>query len=274
MTTQYAEFIAIDPITAARWLENNTGNYRTFDKPRMMRYAMDMRKDRWETNGESIKFNGSELIDGQHRLAAIIKSKKTVRMLVVRGIESALNIDVGKPRNVSDWLRHKGFAHYTLCGAQSRLGVVYDKGFWKQTSFGAQITSIGEVVDFALKYKESLEDSARLAQRAKRIIPSTTLAAIMFIGCGRELSSENETCQWFVHSLATGESLTNTDAVFHLRNRLMVPKQKKLSNYLIRMIATIAWNKTVRGEEVKRLQLKLTGPTKMEPPNEIEIAEQ
>jgi len=268
--------VDVTPAKAGHWLEMNTGNYRREDNARVKRYAFDMKEGKWDLNAETIKFNGSELLDGQHRLRAIVMSEKTVKMVVAYGVDSAENIDIGRPRTVADWLRHEDFPNANNVAAAARNVVTYDKGLWKTTSQGASCSTNQEVIAFAENNKEALIDAVRVAGHGRPLVPQSMLSSVMFIGCGRSLASENDICTWFCNSVGSGESLTAVDPVFHLRKRLLASRSsvtKKMSQYMIKMLTTLAWNKTAKGEQTKALRLTLTGPTKTDPPNVIEVVE-
>jgi len=89
--------------------------------------------------------------------------------------------------------------------------------------------------------------------------------------------SKSETAKWFRDRLAGGAELSETDPVFHLRNRLAVSTQHAaIPNVMKRYLATIAWNKTVRGEDMPTgcgLRIRMTGPAKMNPPEAVLIAD-
>ena len=78
----------ITPEVAANYLKFNTNNYRKMKRSRVLKYAEEMKAGRWLTNGEAIHFDeDGTLVNGQHRLAAIVYSGVTVEMLVVRNIK-------------------------------------------------------------------------------------------------------------------------------------------------------------------------------------------
>lgn len=107
------EFVLVTPTMAKSWLANHQ-NYRKMNRAIVVRYATDMDADDWEFNGMPIILDGKgNVIDGQHRLAAIIKSEKSLMMLVVRGVKTADSIDTGKRRNLGDWLAHAGYKNVT-----------------------------------------------------------------------------------------------------------------------------------------------------------------
>ncbi len=100
----------ITPGDAAKWLEDNLSN-RNMRARAVNAYARDMAEGRWQITGETIKIGrGGELLDGQHRLQAILASGKEQRMLVVYGIDPAARsvIDTGAIRSGADALRMSG----------------------------------------------------------------------------------------------------------------------------------------------------------------------
>ena len=107
----------ITPEKAREYLGMNTDNYRKLNHLRVITYAADMKSGRWQLNGEGIKFakNGT-LLDGQHRLQAIIKANVPVEMLVIRDVEDDVDIyDLNSPRTIGAILRKNGTldANYT-----------------------------------------------------------------------------------------------------------------------------------------------------------------
>ena len=68
-----AKVQVITPELAEQYLTKNTNNYRSMSNSVVNAYATDMKTGNWKFNGDSIKFNKSGiLVDGQHRLAAIM----------------------------------------------------------------------------------------------------------------------------------------------------------------------------------------------------------
>lgn len=109
-----AEFIDITPSMAEKWLaENNKHNRKMYEKTTGS-YERDMKNDAWCINNQGIGFDvNGNLIDGQHRLFAIVRAQKPVKMLVVTGlpekqgktgIPTQETIDGGKGRTVADRL--------------------------------------------------------------------------------------------------------------------------------------------------------------------------
>lgn len=88
------------------------------------RYAGAMERGEWQYNGESIKFTKEgKLIDGQHRLRAILKSNATIPLMVVLDLqpEAFHTIDTGRARSASDILAIRGERNCVLLAASLRL---------------------------------------------------------------------------------------------------------------------------------------------------------
>lgn len=101
----------INPETARNYLAANIYNNRRIQRDRVDAYAFDMAMGKWCNNGTTITFdNQGRLIDGQHRLMAVIKSGATIQALVVRGVDDDAfkTIDVGQPRTNQQILRIGG----------------------------------------------------------------------------------------------------------------------------------------------------------------------
>ena len=101
------QLVTITPALASDYLAGNSIN-RPLRKRVVERYADDMKKGRWEITHQGIAVdNDGTLLDGQHRLHAVIKAGVPVKMMVTVGIDSSAfaNIDKLVPRTDADSLR-------------------------------------------------------------------------------------------------------------------------------------------------------------------------
>lgn len=81
------EITDVDPELAERWLARNPNN-RNLRRAVVDSYARDMSTGNWVLNGETIKLDvAGRLVDGQHRLSAVVAAEVTVPMIVVRGVD-------------------------------------------------------------------------------------------------------------------------------------------------------------------------------------------
>lgn len=78
-------FMQVTPEIAKRWLTRNPRN-RVARPATVARYARDMAAGKWHLDGSPIRFDATgTLLDGQHRLAAIIESEATIITAVNQG---------------------------------------------------------------------------------------------------------------------------------------------------------------------------------------------
>ena len=80
---------SVTPALALEWLEKMGAN-RSVAQRYVEAFARDMRAGEWTLNGETIKFDvQGRLVDGQHRLWAVVQADVTVEMDVARDVPEA-----------------------------------------------------------------------------------------------------------------------------------------------------------------------------------------
>lgn len=102
----------ITPELAKDILENHNNLNRNRNKEHVKALLYNMKQGTWRFNGDTIRFDkDGELIDGQHRLAALVEFGKPLPMIVVKGFdkETIKTIDQEiKPRNLADLFKMNG----------------------------------------------------------------------------------------------------------------------------------------------------------------------
>lgn len=99
------KLVKVTPKMAAAWLEMNKN--RKVRKDRVALLVRAILGDRWVTTHQGIAFDmEGGLIDGQHRLSAIVEAGIPVRMLVTTNLprESMVAMDRGAVRDTGDTL--------------------------------------------------------------------------------------------------------------------------------------------------------------------------
>ena len=101
-----AKIEIITPEIAKQYLKQNTGNYRKVKQSNVALYAEEIRSGRWQFNGEAIRFSKSgKLLDGQHRLLAVVKAGAPMKTLVIYDIDDSVSVyDVGTNRTINQIL--------------------------------------------------------------------------------------------------------------------------------------------------------------------------
>lgn len=97
----------VTPAQAAKWLEKNTGN-RNAAESHIRFLAEEMKHGRFGLSQDAIAFNAKgELINGQHRLHAVVASGVTCRFLVLEGVPEDMKerLDLGRARSIPDMLK-------------------------------------------------------------------------------------------------------------------------------------------------------------------------
>jgi hypothetical protein len=138
------EVVAVGPAEARRMLDR-AGPNRNLTRDLVKEYADAMRRGDWRLT-EPIIFSGGghwpgdRLLDGQHRLDAVIHAGVTVPMIVLRGVNpDALGVlNTGKRRSLSDLLTIHGYANTRALAAAVNLHWEYEnRKLYMRASGGA-----------------------------------------------------------------------------------------------------------------------------------------
>lgn len=211
-------FEEITPELASQYLASNPRN-RIVRKPRVAQYARDMRAGKWRPDaGETIKFNGTSILDGQHRLLACVKSGTSFWTFVVREVSISAHhvIDTGLPRSMADEMRWQGIKDASNSAAILNL-------LWRveqNSAIDASNPTRSELVPLLHETRDLLLTAAsrsRSAWVATRV-PTSSLGVVYMrmdrIGWG------NLTDEWFDH-LILGTGYQERDPALLLRNYAM-----------------------------------------------------
>lgn len=166
----------VTPEMAKGWLEENLENNRKVKQSVVDKYSRDMRSGNWRLTHEAIAFNTKgKLIDGQHRLWAVMLSGIAVQMLVANGVpdDAFDHIDQGLSRSALDIFKTQGRTWISkddiAIARILRLGPEGTRG----TSLS--VDEIGSEVE---KHKEAIEFvSSRVNKHRK--LPAAVKAAIV-----------------------------------------------------------------------------------------------
>lgn len=109
------EIVSITPEHAAWVLENRNPHNRNLRSKDVATYARDMADGHWKNTGEAIKFDeDGNLLDGQHRLHAVVEAGVTIDFLVITGDLDQEQMDSGVKRVMGDILKLRGEANYII----------------------------------------------------------------------------------------------------------------------------------------------------------------
>lgn len=150
---QFTE-MKIGPRLASKFLRSNSDDNRKLSNPTVKKYARDMTMNRWDLTAEPIMVTQcGELINGQHRLQAVVLSGKTIKFTLATVPDSSTFrvLDQGRARKNSDIL---GTSNTVLVPLNMFLrGVLnitaptpHDLEVARQTEIGATLFEIDSLV--------------------------------------------------------------------------------------------------------------------------------
>lgn len=115
----YYQKITVTPAIANELLQSNKRN-RPIRPRRVSAIASDMIAGKWSETPQPIAFNkDGKLIDGQHRIAAVIKANIPIDMWACYGVDDNVVIDRGSPRSTGDSLYMRGIVDDKLAKAET-----------------------------------------------------------------------------------------------------------------------------------------------------------
>ncbi|HZO54874.1 MAG TPA: hypothetical protein VFB63_19360 [Bryobacteraceae bacterium] len=261
-----AEVVTITPAEATAWLRCNERN-RPVRKGHVNFLAKEIKEGHWQINGQAIVIADNEqVLDGQHRLLAIIEAGQPIKTLVVYGItpEAFSTIDTGAVRSSADAL----YLHFNEYGIGIVKAVATAVPWVKQLergalrSGGSNKISNSEVIVYA-------QDHPSLFQRAERLQSYPKDNRPLSLGVGTALyeyfaRKDEEKADKFFQDLFTGESLERTDVEFVLRAAFQKDAQRITSKLPVgvKVRMTIkAWNWRRRGMDVATYQTITVSPS-------------
>ena len=118
------EVLTITPEMALDMLCKNSSN-RKIRQNRVRYYANQMREGKWHLTGQGITFaKDGTLLDGQHRLHAIVECEIPQEMLVVYDADKVATYDCGLKRSMSDQIQLANVKYANSITANSGLAVI------------------------------------------------------------------------------------------------------------------------------------------------------
>lgn len=263
-----AELILVTPQIAAKFLGKNDRN-RPIKWRRVQQLADAMMRGEWKETHQGIAFSPDDvLIDGQHRLLAIVETGISQWLWVFRNVDPAAFpvVDTGAPRTAADTLAIDKAHNCTVMAACIKQILLYDAIPDKVWS-GPHTRAIGSNSAIQARYQESprLWESIIHMVKPYRFtnvnIPSV-FGALCYLAIHQGYSLE--ICERVAKGLRDGAGLERRDPILVYRNRMLrtkqhVSQQQRLADY-IRLL-----NAVTRGERLANFVQPLIPPVKPMP---------
>lgn len=215
----------ITPQKAAEYLSKNNKNRRLNDKV-VKRYANDMAAGHWTLTHQGIAFDSEGfLLDGQHRLNAIIKCGRPVSMLVTKNMDkkSARDMDCGVIRNESHQISMHGSVEITKNDVSRAKFLLYSKN-------GHTKPTLSEIEEYFKLYKKSF---AIVPNRGERFLSAAPIMSAFIAG---DISTgETQKIERFADIFSSGFYDSKSDQLaISLRNHVIKEGKKYQTNNTMR----------------------------------------
>jgi len=272
MTNLSITYTEITPEIAAQLLRKNIKHNRNIMNVTVNKYANLMSRGQWDFHtGDTIKISkDGYVVDGQHRLHAVVKSGITIYSFVAYGLdnESFKNIDMGKSRRISDALHFAGIPYARVVAASIQLHWNLKNG--TNTAVMTTPVSARNTQGGGLDYKTNAAASLRLSAadieqiyfknednwnryvqtylaKCRVLETSSNLAGMWAYLSDINANDADE----FISRLVEGDALNYGSPILALRNRLLAAKTTKhgfLSSSERRAVYISAWNAFRKGK--------------------------
>lgn len=237
----------ITPERAASLLQLNIKNRRV-RKGWVDTLAKTMAEGGWKEDGNTIKFNSTHLLDGQHRLLACVQSGCSFRTLVVEGVEDEAmsSIDYIKPRNASDFLHFNEEKNTSLIASSLNLLNRYLTSRLRRVVVYTP-ENIWDLLQEHPEIRKGVEYASRV--KSKLLVPSVVSTSYFLITQKNPVEGVE-----FMDKLIHGTNLDERSPIYTLRERLMndVAKRqtKRSSHNQVDLLVYVlkAWNAHRKGQ--------------------------
>lgn len=250
-----SDVVTITPEIATNYLNKNPKN-RNMNMRTVSSYARQMKNGSWQMNGESIKLDeNNQLIDGQHRMSAVVKAGIPVDMMVTFGIptDAIKTIDTGKPRSNADHLRIHGF-NGDLNVIAAAIRIINDFTDGKYQEKHEKLTPT-EVIEFCEKHSGVFHSLERVPTGDK-FLPRSIAVGLHYVFSKHNAARAEE----FFAQLSSGANLSPKSPVLALRARLIgvqaESKRARVNRRMYVSYAVAAFNSYCQRRELSHLQYR------------------
>lgn len=247
--------VVVITIQIARlWLQLNH-NFRPLRQLIVKKYARDMKANKWDVNGESIKFDqDGNLIDGQHRLAACIEANMPFTTVVVYNA-NARNVDTGWNRQLGQYLQAQNEISTYVLAAAVRLIYAQEHGALYSIS---RLPATNEEVLETLSRHPQVRESIAPSQKARTL---AHVSALTFLHYAFRREAGDEKVKEFFDSLVSGINLDRNNPIYNLRQALIKNSlsKSKMTRLTVMQLIIKAWNYWLKGSPLKILAIRKEG---------------
>ena len=224
--------------------------------------ASDMANGKWGEDVAAIAFDrDGNLVNGQHRLNAIVKSNMPQWFWIRRGLpdDAILRIDQGRGRRAADQLKIQGVANATSVAAIASIMWCVDNQ--PEVLWHSRHLSKSQLTDYGLQHDDELQEGYAWQDRLKitgRIATAPYAALAILV---QRHSDHAEGFAEFHQGLSKGVNLSEGDPRLTLRNHIAMATDKNMRNphWGGRQSSTLllirVWNYWAVGDSLKVIKI-------------------
>lgn len=246
----------ISPEVASMMLKKNYNN-RKLTKSNVTFLSKQMTEGKWLFDGQPIRFDKfGRLLDGQHRLNAVVNSGTTQSFLVVSGLDDSTFqvMDTGKNRSGSDALSIMGVSYANSISACAKLVIKHNKGSHGKTGSHSKITN-SDIVEWYNNNREIETKAPKCQILSKAFMNVLSVSYLMYLSLVFDERCVKDS-EKFLNEVCHGTNIDSKSPTNVLRKYLISDKLSKKSMSPTNKKALIfkAWNAFRLGKSVSFLR--------------------
>jgi len=255
------EIESINKELAMEYLKLNRDN-RNVNNDIVLFYASQMLRGEWLLTHQGIAINKdhTRLLDGQHRLLAIVKADIKVQMMVVHVDDDSIFkvVDTGKVRNAGDILSIANISNSTVIAAIVKKKLMISRNNTVDTSSKMIKLSNNNILDEYNNNKAIYDETMLIGSRCylkNRLITHSEVSAYM-AHLIQDKKHDKDKVYSFFYELFSLKEITNP-SIQVLRDKII---NASLSNTLIKprsrqSYVALVWNAYIIGKQMKILRV-------------------
>ena len=226
------EVMDITPDMAKKILAHRNKNNRPIRYTHLEKLSDAIEKDEWKVTNQGIAFDhDGNLIDGQHRLAAILQTRKTVKMMVATNMDKGIFdvVDTGSKRSTGDALDILGSEHGRIVSAALKIYICYQK-FPEKAWRGAAIQqpSTSDVIAIYKDRQDEIEALLSVIKKKHRNFKCFSMSLGLVLSILLLDAGWSDMQIWeFWDCVTLGANLPPDSVVLSFRNQLSDPHFRK-----------------------------------------------
>jgi hypothetical protein len=258
--------LEVGPEVAQKLLDTMSDN-RPLSQSNLEKIVAAMRGGRWHHDGTPLRFNADgQLIDGQHRLTAIIETGMTTTFFVVHNVPDAAmtTLDTGRSRSPGDILKihDPEVTDVTQVASVSSMILRWNLGVRGQSLTRSRVENDSLVILYDSD-KENLVEAGRVGRRVNRGLRGGSATAFGVADYFFRQLDEADTL-FFWDRLVSGDKLEKGDPIYALRelirrDALRGSTRDRLRADVVLALTIKSWNAYREGREIHSLMFRAGG---------------